>query len=356
MTRDEVVFRLPKQVERHLATLSKIYGREGDTRMQDILVNARVSVSGEPEYDSLDGGIYGHSLNLSLPEPLYLWVYREKDDIERIIEEGLNGLKLVPNEYISAVNLEMEVDIEQDWRRESGRLLPSLRIVPDDVTGRIWGNGGYRVFLSHKSEVKVETAELKKALQPFGVACFVAHEDIYPTKEWQSEIESALTTMDAFVALLTKGFHDSLWTDQEVGYALGRGVSVIALKLGKDPYGFIGKFQALSSTWETAPLGILNLLFQDERMVYAYIAALRSCTSWEDANRLAEALPLIQSASPTQIDALISAYNETEKVWDSWGFNGGWSSRYGPGIIPHLVKLTGKTYQLGPDKKVRWTP
>ena len=66
--------------------------------------------------------------------------------------------------------------------------------------------------------------------------------------------------MDAFVALLTEGFHDSLWTDQEVGFALSRGVPILAVRLGKDPYGFIGKFQALSCDWADAPKKIVGLL------------------------------------------------------------------------------------------------
>jgi hypothetical protein len=133
----------------------------------------------------------------------------------------------------------------------------SRRVLVDGASQqRIWGEAGYRVFLSHKTSVKRETAALKERLQPFGISCFVAHEDIRPTKAWQDEIVNALTTMDAFVALLTDDFHRSLWTDQEVGFALGRNVPIISVKLGKNPYGFIGKFQALSCDWKGAPLGI----------------------------------------------------------------------------------------------------
>ena len=63
------------------------------------------------------------------------------------------------------------------------------------------------------------------------MSCFVAHVDIHPTKEWQDEIESALSSMDGFVALLTDKFHESDWTDQEVGFALARGVPIIAVRL-----------------------------------------------------------------------------------------------------------------------------
>ena len=63
------------------------------------------------------------------------------------------------------------------------------------------------------------------------------------------------TAMDAFAALMTEGFHDSDWTDQEVGFALARGVPVIAVKLGRDPYGFLGKFQALRADWDQRRVG-----------------------------------------------------------------------------------------------------
>ena len=140
----------------------------------------------------------------------------------------------------------MEILEDQDWRKESGLLFTGRRIFSPEAEKRIWGEEGFRVFLSHKDGFKKETAELKKKLKLFGVTCFVAHEDIKPTKEWQDEIENALSSMDAFVALITEDFHDSVWTDQEVGFALGRGVPIIPVKLGKNPYGFLAKVQALS--------------------------------------------------------------------------------------------------------------
>ena len=102
-----------------------------------------------------------------------------------------------------------------------------------DCSFRIWQN-------SEKS------GELKKQLHGYGISAFVAHNDIEPTTEWQDEIEKALATCDAMVVLMREGFHASKWTDQEIGYAMGRGRMVIAVRLGQDPYGFIGRFQAIS--------------------------------------------------------------------------------------------------------------
>ena len=83
-------------------------------------------------------------------------------------------------------------------------------------------------------------------MQLFGISCFVAHSDIEPTRTWQKEIEKALFSMDVLIALMTEDFSDSNWTDQEIGVAIGRNVLILPIRMGADPYGFIGKYQAIS--------------------------------------------------------------------------------------------------------------
>ena len=51
--------------------------------------------------------------------------------------------------------------------------------------------------------------------------------------------------MDALAAILTPGFNESKWTDQEVGVAVGRGSLIIPIRKGMNPYGFIGKYQGM---------------------------------------------------------------------------------------------------------------
>lgn len=111
---------------------------------------------------------------------------------------------------------------------------------------RNWQNTKrFRLFISHISADKLIATRLKDALAAHEIAGFVAHEDIHPTLAWQDEIERGLRTMDAMVAVHTKGFSASFWTQQEIGFALGRGVKVISFKFGEDPTGFVGKHQAL---------------------------------------------------------------------------------------------------------------
>src|SRR5665213_2557369 len=269
--KDKQQYELPKKIDHYLAMLAKLYAQEGKRDKEAIIVNALVRMQGGWSYDNWDGGITGHALYLTIPESLFLDSARQRGDLQEEIKRDLNKMHNVRSEFIEEVFLEVEEIEDQDWRRKSGLLQAGQRRVPPDAVKRIWGSAGYRVFLSHKAEVKQQTAELKERLIPFGICCFVAHEDVYPTKEWQDEIENALGSMDAFAALMTDNFHESFWTDQEVGFAVARAVPLIAVKLGKDPYGFIGKFQALSREWCDAPVEIAKLLIKQQRMLDAYI-------------------------------------------------------------------------------------
>lgn len=117
---------------------------------------------------------------------------------------------------------------------------------PTRVDPPFWRKNMFKLFLSHLSAHREYAGQLQEHLQSFGISCFVAHNDIEPTLEWQNEIQTALATCDALIALLHSGFHTSKWTDQEIGFAMGRGVPSFCVRFGEDPYGFIGRFQAFN--------------------------------------------------------------------------------------------------------------
>jgi hypothetical protein len=114
------------------------------------------------------------------------------------------------------------------------------------VAPSFWRTGMLRVFISHLSTKSASAAQLQEALLEYGISAFVAHNDIEPTQEWQTQIEIALATCDALIAVMHDGFHASNWTDQEIGFAMGRGVPTFSIRCGQDPYGFIGRFQAFN--------------------------------------------------------------------------------------------------------------
>jgi len=338
MTQDQPQFELPKRIERYLAALSRLYAQEGERQLQELIVNSRVRVQEAWTSDGWDGGSYGHALFLVLPGPLFLAAVKNKGSLQQRIAEDLNRLHSHLGEFIAQVFLEIDDETAPDWRAESGLLIGGQRIVTPVAATRIWGEG-FRVFLSHKAEVKVHVGTLKARLRLYGVSGFVAHEDIHPTREWQEEIELALGSMDAFVALMTDGFHDSLWTDQEVGFAVGRSVPIVSVRLGADPYGFLGKYQALSCPWDDAAQELVKLFIANDRMTSAFVEAAKRCRSFEHGNMLAGILPHIQRLSTEQAQDLLAAYRDNAELQGSFGFNGARAPLYGQGLSFHLKRL-----------------
>ena len=226
----------------------------------------------------------------------------------------------------------------------------------DKALGRLWGTGSIRVFVSHNAESKELATSLKDCLSHYGVACFVAHEDIEPTREWQGEIERALFSMHILVPLLTEKFHESNWTDQEIGVAVGQEVPIISIRRGKDPYGFIGKYQAMQGKDkdpEQIAEEFFGLLFkQDELKELAtntFITTVAGVGNWGRANSLAKLLQSIHELSTTQAESLVRTYQRNSEVRNAFGFNGKHPSLYGNGLLFHLKRITGDEYRFRND-------
>lgn len=197
----------------------------------------------------------------------------------------------------------------------------------------IFPENTFGLFISHRDSYKAEAFKLKESLSIYGISGFVAHEDIEPSSEWQKEIEKALFSMDALLALLFKGFSSSFWTNQEVGVAYGRGKFILSVRLGEDPQGFVGKFQALRpkgiSENEIAKHIAEHLLKNEltkEKMQTAYFYALSNCHSYAESESWAELLSCITTTTKENVQVLIESYNNNPQAYDCHALNGG---RYG---------------------------
>lgn len=337
-------FELPEKIESLMASLSKLYSQKGRAVEQQIIVNSKIEIREGWEPPNWNEETYGHALHLKIPDSIFFNIVDNKPAYEERIRIALNKLHNVENEYIARVGLELNARFDTDWRQSSGLQIPQEKHVAPDAEKRIWGTGLFRVFLTHKAEEKEKVGQLKKELATYGISGFVAHEDIEPTKEWQDEIENALFTMDAMVALMTKDFHDSDWTDQEIGCAFGRGIRVIPVRMGCDPYGFIAKYQAVSASWGDASKAIVKVLIENDEMKDAYIKAVERCGGYDNANRIATVLPFIKNLSDVQVKKLIEAHNGNSQIYSSYGFDGSQPSKFGPGLVEHLKRITGKKF------------
>lgn len=320
MTTGDLRFRLPGRVDSYLATLNRLYERTGETLLREIVVNGVVSVHEGWDHESYcDGESYGHAVTLTVPEDTYLKVMEDRERLRRRLSADLNKLDNCQNEHVSEVFIEMEPTESDHWREESGvyRARTAALSIPAEALQRIWGTQHVRVFLSHKSSAKEAATKLKQSFARCGIAAFVAHEDIEPTEEWQREIERALFSMDTLVALLSEDFHGSSWTDQEVGVAIGRGVPLIAIRLGLDPYGLMGKGQGVGGcNWadtDSMALKVLHLLHKrlpdKSRLFESALSAYANSTSFEDsAWKVEHLLSYFKNVTEEQVARIVDAH------------------------------------------------
>jgi TIR domain len=189
-----------------------------------------------------------------------------------------------------------------------------------DASG-LWGVGLVRVFLSHSAKHKGLVAEVAEALRIHGLHGFVAHDSIEVSREWQTEIERALRTAEVFVGLIHPEFVESSWTNQEVGWAYGRGLPSFMIRLGADPRGFPGKNQWPSMTAET-PQAVAGRIAQWVNSLEPFshtiggrlISALSEARSYNDAGRAASALNGLDALTASQWAELDQVYLDNNQV------------------------------------------
>jgi len=189
-----------------------------------------------------------------------------------------------------------------------------------------WREGMLKVFLSHLATHRAVAAQIQEAGLAYGLSFFVAHNDIEPTTEWQTQIETALATCDALIALLHEEFHASNWTDQEIGFAMGRGVPTFAVRYGEDPYGFIGRFQAFNGNGKGADDLVAEFFDayrknkQTERKVAEVIIGLfERSGSFAAAKRLIALVDSLEAWEPSFSARIQSAVKNNSQVGGSWG-------------------------------------
>lgn len=189
-----------------------------------------------------------------------------------------------------------------------------------------WRKRMFRLFISHLATEKVFAAELQEALLAYGISSFVAHNDIEPTLEWQTQIETALATCDSLVAVLHADFHRSNWTDQEIGFAMGRGLPVFAVRCGQDPYGFIGRFQGFNGANKTAG-ALAKELFEayrknkqtQKRMAEVLVSLFEESGSFAFAKTRIGYLEELEVWDPSFVHRIEAAANSNSQIEGSWG-------------------------------------
>lgn len=280
---------LPTKVPQYLVRLQTAYAQKGDP-LGEIIAHSHYLCIEDTHYDSWNGGQYYHDVVLFLPLDQLGRI--DIDDMEEVADSVRDKLNKCAagfdNEFFNRVRFELADEGDPEFEKAVPFSL-NPPINPDTLS--FWKQGFARVFISHRDAHKAQARELSEALEDYGMACFVAHDTIQPRKLWRSEILKGLRTMEVMVVFLTDDFESSVYCNQEIGYAMGRGVPIIALKLGqKDPPGFVSEEQAargavdngLAAAKKLFPL-IGEALKREGRMQEVLVANFAVSKSYTDA-------------------------------------------------------------------------
>lgn len=204
----------------------------------------------------------------------------------------------------------------------------------------------FNVFISHKTESRGLASSLKEGLALYGVNCFVAHQDIEPSLEWVKEIEKALRTMDYFLMLVKDNFFDSVWTNQESGYAYIAEIPSLAIRFEdenrktEEMKGFPSFFQAMNAPGKQDKLimKLVKIFLNDTRceskMLEVYIDALEKVGNFDSANKILKLFKYIERISEEKINNIIKICNKNDQIYRSNVFKSGW---FGGESYPGLV-------------------
>jgi len=202
-----------------------------------------------------------------------------------------------------------------------------------------------KVFLSYHHKDRKSAARVKECLSGLGMNVFMAHEDLEPSTDWQKEILKTLKGCDVFIPLLTRNFRSSLWTDQETGIALAHKKRILPLKISSDPYGFIGKFQALKlrKELEDACWKIVRNLVSPpalgDRIRDGLIGAFLESGSFDESKRRADLLEKLKPFSSRRINRIVEGAATNTQI-------------YGGRAARAVVKRLIETNTPGPRKSL----
>jgi len=180
-----------------------------------------------------------------------------------------------------------------------------------------------KIFLSYVSADKKLVGNLKGKLQDtYKFEVFVAHDDIVHSTQFDKSILETLRRIDLFIPVLTNNFHNSCFTNQEIGFVLALNKTVLPLKVESNPQGFISNYQAMvmKDIPETCnkiySLLLTNIDFAHLRdlAINSLVLALQNSNNFDETNILIKQLRSIPKFSGEQILGIQQACNTNQQV------------------------------------------
>ena len=345
----DIKLQLPNKIVSYLRRLKIEYDQYEDEFFSNIVGSAKVFIR-EPSriYEDFGGVRHDYDIVFFLPASVMEEIdLRKEKSYREEIRKDLERCKDVEDEYFQNVFFACENENDGEYR-QAVSLNEHPRVDPETLD--IWKPGLVRLFISHRDKHKKEARELADALEAYGISSFVAHDAIGPMTEWQAEIMKGLETMEIMLTFITDDFHKSVWTNQEIGFALARNIPILSLKLqNTDPKGFVSGKQALKGNFERPSDSVPEIyrlhqkkLNNKKRMQGALITALVESPSWDDTrDRFDRLNKVVETLSEEEVERIIDGYKKNNQLHHSMYLNNKYKR-----LKHFLERTTGKEYSI----------
>ncbi len=182
------------------------------------------------------------------------------------------------------------------------------------------------IFISHSAKDKKIARKLADELNNYAINTFVAHDDIEVGENWEKTLVGKIKECDLFIALLSKNFHTSQYTDQEVGIAHVIGKPIFPVRIDETiPYGFMSKLQAKKVSAEIDKDEITKLFFTMASksevgtvMINNLIEEFCESNSFKNANNTCSLLSQCSSFSDEQINRIAKGFVDNDQIRGGW--------------------------------------
>ena len=182
------------------------------------------------------------------------------------------------------------------------------------------------VFLSYGKDDTNAATIVHEGLKNMGIDCFFAPDDLSVGQDFRIKLMEKIKSCATIVVLISQHYHTSVYTDQELGIALGLDKRIIPICLDETiPYGFLDGIQCIccngasvSTQMDKLEEAILQYTGYEKTQVDFYIEHIRVSSSWEEAGYWAQKIKDNVLFSTSQVNTIADAVIRNDQVRNSW--------------------------------------
>lgn len=182
------------------------------------------------------------------------------------------------------------------------------------------------VFLSYHTKQKDMAKTIKEKLELIGFQVFMAPDDIQGGSKFLSVMYDKIKNCQAFLALVSKDYPNSEYSDHEVGIALGFEKPVLPICIDEQiPYGFLREYHCVCSAGMSIEQKIqeiadtvMTLTDTGKEYMDLLIHNLENAGSFVDANHWSKKLSKYSVFTSEHIARIANARLHNSQIYNSF--------------------------------------